>query len=274
VITITLGSVAWWYGPSIWRTAAESWLARLCANFEPVPGQIAWAKPGGAHACAYAGVDPRGGYRPYGFGPVDPGVRTVDDWTRLMARLEPQWPTEAVLFLHERTSPSGHRRLVCVSVSHMPIVGAVVIDNALGREPRIVNRDALSADGDTRAVIDGDDSTVYYVGREDPHDASRFTIPYHDGNDGGGDLVINGRLMDDDTVKVDVPGAREKLERCAERRQRDSAEADYQELVQLKQLVTSGAATLPASAMAYLDRQLAAGPATAPASTLPVPPRP
>jgi len=222
-------------GPGLWRGTQLVWLARQCANFEPIPGQIAWARPPTGDAIVVQsqqwGKGPPGFIFSLGYGDFyksDPAVQPLAIWNKLIGQLRPARPSvrvparapEAALFLHERTSPAGHLRLVVLAVNHVPSLGAIVIDNSFGHEPRIMQ----GSDGyDDRGFVEDKDTQkiwpwlgwpwsdppIFYIGREDPNDSSRFSVPLRwDGID----TVIQAQLTDDDTVKVILPDAKKMIE--------------------------------------------------------------
>ena len=185
-----------------------------------------------------------GGYKPI---PVA-NSSTMPDWIPPMqlARAPASWrgfatmknvpggfansPDLPVVFLHERTSPAGKRRLVVVhllwrqkldaqSIDELDAqsIGEVVVSTErrllataleLGSLDAPPTRDVYEtlnlqlAEGDTarfsagqeaRSLRDGADMTVF-AGQADPDDASHFTIAYGLGDAGG---MIDGWLHDD-----------------------------------------------------------------------------
>jgi hypothetical protein len=103
------------------------------------------------------------------------------------------------VFLHQRVSPAGHRRLVRVESIYAnalrPQYGyavTVVVPGSLWREPRDVGpRFGFAASGRFEAA-------ERLFGQPDPHDASHFTIDYAvDGELLG---TVDAWLRDDDTV--------------------------------------------------------------------------
>lgn len=131
-------------------------------------------------------------------------------------------PDLPVVFLHERTSPAGKRRLVVVHLLWRQNLGAqsgggvtVFTERRLlatALEPASLDapptRDVyetlnlhlaeddtarLSGRQEPRSVRDGANMTVF-AGQADPNDASHFTIAYQLGDAGG---MIDGWLHDD-----------------------------------------------------------------------------
>jgi hypothetical protein len=103
----------------------------------------------------------------------------------------------------------------------VPYLGAIVIDNRFGHEPRIIrdqngriNRIAAENDN-TKRILEWiawpwSDPPTFYIGHEDSNDGSRFSIPIHWN---GVDTVLNGRLTDDDYVKLSFPDADKLVEK-------------------------------------------------------------
>jgi hypothetical protein len=125
------------------------------------------------------------------------------------------WDEGAILFCHERTSPSGNRRLVTVL---LPTPGRMdgILGDMLSEElvptvyplvgmigPPLQARPqyrGLSHSGPTLPP-----PQRVWAGVIDPNDASHFSIDYE--WPGGLRGVIDGWLRDDDTVKLSIrPG--------------------------------------------------------------------
>ncbi len=118
-------------------------------------------------------------------------------------------PPPALMFLHERTSPSGHRRLVTVIAlpqdqSFTPdfidghdYISDVFIPGTLTTDPQRVPKfwvlDVLSG------YPAKPPNLRIYAGQVDPHDASKFTIRYEIWAQTG---VLDGQLTDDDKLKL------------------------------------------------------------------------
>ena len=136
---------------------------------------------------------------------------------------ERNWPDQMALFLHERSSPGGNRRLVVfhgsldrslslpdsgdgqMPVWSIPLPRVYLIDPATLRgQPQVVSEQGI---GFEEWGVDGlAESAVFriYPGQPDPHDASHFTIRFEADDKSG---MIEGWLQDDDTVKFMVTGA-------------------------------------------------------------------
>jgi hypothetical protein len=129
--------------------------------------------------------------------------------TQFVPDVAPRGPAYAVIFLHERISPGGHHRLVCVTyapntdmfqpsfiqaynydawvaspakwtgpITVMPTSTDVEVKSDYARRPPLVR---------------------VYIGQSDPNDPSHFTIRYQMW---GQDDVLDGRLQDDDQVTL------------------------------------------------------------------------
>jgi hypothetical protein len=137
---------------------------------------------------------------------------------------------QSVIFLHERTSAAGHRRLVVVSLPSdfdftfqrevlIPSVGlagwpksAVDLEHFPDRDGMIwyFNHMSLVLEPDLAPFQElrtrtPDEEVRIFFGQIDSQDASRFTIKYDIGNQSG---IINGQLKDDDTVTLTANGPR------------------------------------------------------------------
>jgi hypothetical protein len=137
---------------------------------------------------------------------------------RLVPPLRVSRGSGVTLFLHERVSPTGNRRVVLVQLARTRFpegpsinVDIRVFDPGTPRNPRFRELTVKEAKGmrvsgripgfpgviyDLASVSWGSDFRLF-AGRADPNDRSRFTIDYlHDG--AAGSFV--GRLNDDDSV--------------------------------------------------------------------------
>ena len=137
-------------------------------------------------------------------------------WTKLNTLIEPDrpfaggFPPNNVLLVHERTRPDGTRRLVVVEVgdsysgqvpSDLPAVATlfarVVVPGTLGSEPRFAVGNATYAQLAKVGLRPGD---LILPGTVDATDHTHFTIPVRHGT---AQVLIDGWLMDDDTVRFD-----------------------------------------------------------------------
>ena len=125
------------------------------------------------------------------------------EWRRLHELLDGSPPTSlGTVYLHERVSPSGNRRLVAVDVQRLPgcveepvpfAITRVVLPGGLFARPRepVTNDSIYLLEGAVRVLW----------GSSDSGDESHFTIAYQ--VEGGADILIDGWLRDDDTVKLE-----------------------------------------------------------------------
>ena len=112
--------------------------------------------------------------------------------------LTKEWYANAPVFLHELTSPCGHRRLVAVSICpRSESFETCIMKVAFFRDPKIVCRtaghDALYS------VFDRADNSSLrlFAGQVDLNDKSHFTLKYECSSGSG---VIDGWLRDEDYV--------------------------------------------------------------------------
>ena len=111
----------------------------------------------------------------------------------------------ALVFLHERTSPGGNRRLVVVELGHLSyqrfadilFLPSVIELGTIGREPKYI-----SAHGGTfSAYVSASERLRVFAGQPDPADKSHFTFDYeieYQGNSKRG--TFDGWLKDNDRV--------------------------------------------------------------------------
>jgi hypothetical protein len=155
------------------------------------------------------------------------------EWTRYHAKyLAPFSPlgsaglqSQGTLFLHERRSPSGNRRLVSVDlrISWGPESTAVdvekraIVPGGWRSEPKETWGGPPAGDVNTTNLV-GQRQHLLNVpygktlkviaGRPDPSDASHFTIDYE--IDGRSE-TIDGRLNDDDSVDLKLRNAADAI---------------------------------------------------------------
>jgi hypothetical protein len=131
-------------------------------------------------------------------------VTTIPEpWTKFSLYWGGSAPmTGGTLFLHERRTRAGDRRLIAVDAVTMIFprtlqLQASVFGPAIGVAParrksavvRVLN---MPTDADELRI---------YMGQPDPADASHFTMRYEIGNQHG---LIDGWLRDDDTVVIEL----------------------------------------------------------------------
>jgi len=183
-------AVALWWGPTWRRQAAMLIDQRRCMTYRAPPGQV-----------VYEGRRDENG--------ICEKVTTCYSprcWTRLLKR---RTSPAAVAFLHERTSPSGNRRLVCIAAE--PILGGTLAGLSVRPEWnfRVMFPAKLvggPADVPVFPYLE-DDFLIgvdrVYAGQPDPADPSHFMIQYDDED---GRHMVDGWFRDDDTLKFRVRG--------------------------------------------------------------------
>lgn len=192
VVTLALLGVRW--GPAVSRQARLLYWQRQCLRYEARPrGRVVCAEP-----LPYGGVTP-----PFTLAAADP-----DCLAGLRPFVAGDWPPPAaagpVVFLHERRTPGGARRLVVLRRTPpgqrqswdapLSFTATVVVPAGLRGDP--VAQTMLLPDPLPSAFGDGTPagpSVRLFAGRADPDDESHFTIDYDlDGRPG----VIQGWLRD------------------------------------------------------------------------------
>ena len=130
-------------------------------------------------------------------------------WTEFYGRLQGTGPrTAGMLFLHERRSPSGARRLVAVDVSTMNMgfftfharlfsVGSFLRPAA--ELPSAIDTSDIDGGGSPH-FTPGHRSVRLYAGQPDQNDPTHFTI---DLELDGQRRTLDGWLRDDDTVVIE-----------------------------------------------------------------------
>jgi hypothetical protein len=119
--------------------------------------------------------------------------------------------TAPTLFLHERTSPAGHRRLVAVSQMQLASVPydevgpyCCVFIPAGAFSPPVCIFDKRLANGMSRfpgPTLDGAEKLVVFAGQPDAVDASHFTIR---ALEDGSETILDGWLKDDDSIILEA----------------------------------------------------------------------
>lgn len=191
-------------------------LQSRCLNFAPPADRIVFDETVSAPSLL-AGADYLNAYRTSS---IDPPTALwqpqlfKDYWPTVV---QPNGPpaTAAVLFFHERTTPSGRRRLVYVSAwldiwlsSHQQFmtVGLYEVDpatwnsNPLPHKPHVIAIDGFFSRGDPNQNDFGSDHKLLrvFAGQADPKDPSHFTIDYESAGQRG---TLDGYLRD----PVDIP---------------------------------------------------------------------
>jgi hypothetical protein len=222
VLIAALGYSAWRWGPEAWRRASLLHRQRQCLNYTAAPDMVVYEEEPAAAAKLLARS--QGDYAAY---PLQRGkglpatARAVDAAAHLphcWSQYQPQAATVmmqfgraygAIVFLHERASPSGHRRLVSVryfpdndtfTPSFVPghtceliAITPATLTKPAKVAPRMYIIDVISTWPRVPANV------RMFAGQPDPDDPSRFTIRYQMW---GKEDILDGRLGDDDQVTL------------------------------------------------------------------------
>src|SRR5687767_1551538 len=226
VLVLGLAGAGWRWGPAGWKHAQFLHWQRQCLAYSPPPDLVVYeTDPTRAAALiqkpGYTSVAQLGGP------PI--AVYTPRCWSEAM-RLGGVPVTNtgfgaggpgATLFLHERTTPSGVRRLVAV---HAPAGGAAVVALPIPA-PVVVQPATLTAGPSVRGAVakvqlkltfptpsgsftvlssPPGTTTRFFAGRPDPANPSRFTIPFEAGGSRG---EIEGFLDDGDALRLAITSA-------------------------------------------------------------------
>jgi hypothetical protein len=216
------GTFAWKrYGPWLQKRVAMLSAQRACLDFTPAPDSVVFQQDGGV---TYAS-------NPWSFAAAQkPNVPLV--WEGYFSAHvaphslipNPSIQSQGTLFLHERRSPAGNRRLVVVDlrvVWHRQ--GTVFQANKRAIEPGTLRREpretwggppffdltATNLVGQNQQLMDVNyGSTVrFFPGVADPADASHLTIDYEIGDRRE---TIDGWLRDDDAVDLKLRNSQDE----------------------------------------------------------------
>lgn len=223
MLALGLGLAGWqWGGPMAQQAPILFW-QRQCMRYTASADEVVYEEDPANVARYLGGRD--GAYVAYplarGASPDTTPVKTVAAaarmptcWQRFTALVPPKIPqlgamSGAILFLHERTSPAGHRRLVCVRYYAetysftTAFIDAYNCQRAVFAPGTWTLPPAESARVTMIDVISGfprhPPRVRIYAGQADPDDASHFTIRYQMW---GQEDVLDGRLDDNDNVTV------------------------------------------------------------------------
>lgn len=210
-ILVLAGSVATRrYHTELWRRSQIAYWERQCLRYSAAESVIAYDRiPTAPNRLAFANLPSAGAPFPPARG-ISPSC-----WTNFDSLAGPFFvppgpnvnrTPDAVIFLHERTSPAGKRFLVCVGAYSafsnvravaMDVLASVAIDcSSWTAPPATVHYPSfgkpLHVGGDPRTV-----AKRVFAGQIDPKDSSRFTIRYT--LDGKAD-VIDGAVDDNGNV--------------------------------------------------------------------------
>lgn len=174
VIVLRLGPIAWH------RAEVLHW-QKACLNYQAPADQVV-------------------------FKLAPPQAITPAEWTEFYRRVSPAGSNaQAVLFLHERISRAGNKRLVAIEMDTRARGGRFTADTAIlwprvftpatpfsmpGQPPSSGEFESLPIDLDC----------VIYAGQPDPQDTSHFTIRIVSG---GMERILDGWLLDNDRIKVE-----------------------------------------------------------------------
>jgi hypothetical protein len=123
--------------------------------------------------------------------------------TRLQSMQSMQSAVGNIIFMHERTSPAGHRRLVCIYFSSNYVSSAYVKGHLMNLNLGCLSVDLFDADS-AKLLLPMWPSTGWrvprriYAGQPDPKDASHFTVRYV--NDRG-EFLLDGWLLDNEQIE-------------------------------------------------------------------------
>jgi hypothetical protein len=218
-LLLGLALVAWRWGPSWWRRAEILYWQDQCLQFSLSPDAVVYEEDPTEAGALLAG-NPK--YHTY---PLQrrsspqaaPSLATaaaldVSDWDRLTSMLpgfHPSLLKPAIIFLHERISPAGHRRLVCVRYGPSGDTFSAQFIQSLNcdtftvtpgtwRQPPIYTPQGWAYD--VLTVWPRKPPLVrVFAGQPDPADPAHFTIRYRIW---GQEDVLDGRLLDNDRVTL------------------------------------------------------------------------
>ena len=200
LLVALVGAGVAYRGPIVRRGRVLYW-QRLCLTYSRSAGTpLATTRPSAAADPDYLAYPMPNGSTAYALSPACWRKLEAERWPRqIMQMLKVSGIGPAVVFLHERVSPAGHRRVVRVepllASALSPELGyhvTLVAPGSVWREPRTVGV-PLGFAFSGRIV-----PAELFFGRADPDDASHFSFDYAvSGNLRG---TVDGWLRDDDTV--------------------------------------------------------------------------
>jgi hypothetical protein len=211
-----LSVAGWKWGPGWWRRAEILYWQHECLQFSLPPDTVVYEE-GPAGAAALLAGNPN--YHPY---PIQrrssqhaaPSSATaaalgVSDWDNLGIALPRPKINPAVIFLHERISAAGHRRLVCVrywpegdsfSAQFVQALNCDTFTVTPGTwsQPPVLIPKGWRYDVETWWPRKPPLVRIF-AGQPDPNDPAHFTIRYQIWSQ---EDVLDGRLLDDDRVTL------------------------------------------------------------------------
>ena len=220
VVILIAGYAAWQWGSYALERLSILYEQRQCARYTAAPDHVVYdeepVRAAGLlkHSDAYVGYPLE---RHLGNKSIAAAAKIPDCWRRFI-RLVPALPypiprtgdaSGALLFLHERTSSAGHRRIVCVhyyaeTFSFTPnFIESYNVESSVITPATWTSLAGRSSRPLSIAVTSGfptqPPNVRIFAGQIDPNDPARFTIRYQMW---GREDVLDGRLMDDDSVSL------------------------------------------------------------------------
>jgi hypothetical protein len=220
VLAITFAG--WRWGPAAWKHGQFLYWQRQCLAYVPAPRHVVYE----TEPTLAAGLLKQPGYvnvAPKGAPPV--AAYTPRCWSEAMriggvavanTGFGPGGPG-ACLFLHERTTRSGVRRLVAVHApAGTPAVAAVPVPAPVIVQPATLTARPAVRDAVARVQLDlsfeepsggrfsllsmpTGSGTRFFDGQADPADPSHFTIPFEAGGSRG---TVEGWLEEGDRLRL------------------------------------------------------------------------
>jgi hypothetical protein len=218
-LLLGLALVFWKEGPTWWRRTGILYWQHQCLQFSLSPDTVVYEEDPTEAAALLAG-NPK--YHPY---PVQrrssqqaaPSSATaaalgVSGWNNLASVLPRSYSpltNPAVIFLHERISPAGHCRLVCVRYGpqrdtfNAEFYQGFNCDTFTVTPGTWTQPPTYTPQGWMVDILTGwprkPPLVRIFAGQPDPNDPAHFTIRYRMW---GQDDVLDGRLLDNDQVAL------------------------------------------------------------------------
>jgi hypothetical protein len=178
---IVAGLCVRWGGVLIHRVEARYWFGR-CLSYSAKPNEVAYDGP---HDAGWAAHAPR------------PWLKFFADWSGSGV---PR--SFGVLFLHERSTPSGERRLVAVDVVSVGAKRYLQVQSRVFAPPVGMAPARLTSTGATTLPLPADPGELQiFEGLIDPKNASHFELTFAIGDRRG---LIDGWLKNDNTVILEL----------------------------------------------------------------------
>lgn len=207
------GLGVWRLGPRAWKHVVLLYWQRQCMNYDSRSDVLLYEKDP-AKAAALLG-QPRTDYVPLSlYIRAHVSITQALYYPRILREFEVRTlmafcPRDsAIIYMHERHTPAGKRRLVVVYTQPWDDSGCLwewaVYDPALISQPKLLNN-GQDLEGMKRGMMTG-----FYVpkrlgpGQSDPADATHFTIPCT--SNGHLAATYDGRLTDEDKIEITLRG--------------------------------------------------------------------